>query len=247
MGRRQDLDRLLREWPYEPGDVSARLVKAADGREVLQMRVEMGILQLETENRPDGQRPGGLNTYFDHLVQISRDEGKGFELSTEQCAAADREFLQYYHRRICWLALRQFRRAARDADHSLAFMDFVRKHSPDEEWTLSHEQYRPFVLFHRTQAAALAKLEELGPESALQELNDGLQQFRELFTEYDAEEQYEDDELVRRLIDLKDALREQYNVKPSLSEQLAEAVAAEEYELAARLRDELHRRTDDYR
>jgi len=243
MGRRQDLDRILREWPYEPGDVSARLLKAADGREILQMRVEMGILQLETEHRPDGQRPGGANTYFEHLVQLAREEGKGFELTSEQCAAADREFLQFYHRRICWLALRQFRRAARDADHSLAFMDFVRAHSPDEEWTLSHEQYRPFVLFHRTQAAALARLEDGGPETANQELNQGLQRFRDLFAEYDAEEQYDDDELVRRLIELRDTLREQYNVKPSLAEQLADAVAAEEYELAARLRDELHRRS----
>ena len=46
----------------------------------------------------------------------------------------------------------------KDADHSLAFMDFVKKYSPNDEWTLSHEQYRPFILFHRTQAAALAAL-----------------------------------------------------------------------------------------
>jgi len=242
MGRRQDIDRLLREWPYEPGEVSARLVRAADGRKVLQMRVEMGMLQLEIENRPDGQRPGGMDTYFDYLLGVSVNEKESFELSTEQCAAADREFLQFYHRRICWLALREFRRAVKDADHSLAFMDFARAHSPDEEWTLSHEQYRPFVLFHRTQAAALATLEESGAEAAIVELNKGLQKFRNLFSEYDAEDQYEEDELVVRLTELKDTLREQYHVKPSLDEQLAEAVAAEEYELAAKLRDELSRR-----
>src|SRR6202008_415058 len=106
-------------------------------------------------------------------------------------------------RRICWLALRQFRRAVRDADHSLAFMDFVKAHSPDEEWTLSHEQYRPFVLFHRTQAAALAKLEEAGAEAAVAELNRGLNQFKEIFVEYEAEEQFDEDELVKRLVELK--------------------------------------------
>ena len=242
MARRQDIDRMLREWPYEPGEVSARLVRASDGRELLQMRVEMGILQLEVENRPDGQRPGGADTYFDYLLGLATHEGDDFQLTAEQCAAADREFLQFYHRRICWLALREFHRAARDADHSLAFMDFVRDHSPDEEWTLSHEQYRPFVLFHRTQAAALAKLEESSPDEAIQELNGGLQRFRDLFTQYDAEEQFDDDELVQRLLELKDTLREQYRIKPSLAEQLAEAVAAEEYELAAKLRDELTRR-----
>ena len=242
MARRQDIDRLLRQWAYEPGEVSARLVRASDDREVLQMRVEMGILQLEVERRPDGQRPGGADTYFDYLLGLATHEGEDFELTTEQCTAADREFLQFYHRRICWLALREFRRAARDADHSLAFMDFVRAHSPNEEWTLSHEQYRPFVLFHRTQAAALATLEESTPEAAVAELNRGIERFRDLFVQYEAEDQFEEDELVVRLVELKDTLREQYNIKPTLSEQLAAAVAREEYELAAKIRDELARK-----
>ncbi len=243
MARRFDIDRILKEWPYTPGEISARLVRAADRREVLQMRVELGVLQLETTGRPDGETPGGELTYFDHLRRLVGEDREGlFVLSNEQCAEADREFVQYYHRRICWLALREFRRAAEDADHTLAFMDFVREHSPGEEWTLSHEQYRPFVLFHRTQAATLARLDEDGAEAALQELTAGLTRFRELFVEYDAEDQFEDDDLVCRLRELQDALREQYHVEPSLSEQLAAAVAAEQYELAARLRDELRRR-----
>ncbi len=241
MGRKHDIDRLLKDWAYEPGEVLARLVRASDGREVLQMRVELGVLQLEVDRRPDGQRPGDCDTYFEYLRGLALAEGEDFELSSEQCAAADREFLQFYHRRICWLSLREFHRAVRDADHSLAFMDFVRAHSPDEEWTLSHEQYRPFVLFHRTQAAALVALEDHGPPEAIAELNRGLAQFRKLFVEYDAEEQYDEDELVQRLIELRESLREQYRVEPSLSEQLAAAIAAEEYERAARLRDQLAR------
>ena len=49
---------------------------------------------------------------------------------------------------------------------------------------------------------------------------------------------------MQRLIELRDTLREQYNLKPSLSEQLAEAVRQEQYELAAKLRDEISRRPD---
>src|ERR1700734_1414394 len=119
MARRQDIDQILRSWPYEPGEVSARLIRGSDGREVLQMRVEMGILQLEVDGRPDGTKPGGNETYFDQLVDEALKEGESFELDSQQCAAADREFLQFYHRRICWLALREFRRAVRDADHTL--------------------------------------------------------------------------------------------------------------------------------
>jgi len=239
MAAARDIDTLLKNWNFQPGEVNARLLKARSGREVLQMRVDMGILQMETDLRPDGQRPHGAETYYDYLVGEVIREGGSFRLSKEQCVEADREFVQYYHRRLCWLSLREYRRAAKDADHSLAFMDFVREHSADEEWTLSHEQYRPFVLFHRVQAASLAALQEAGPESAIGEINRGLDQFRELFTRYDAAEQYEEDELVKRLHEMRESVRQRYEVGRTLDEQLAEAIKAENYELAAKIRDKI--------
>lgn len=235
----RDIDSVLKKWDFRPGEVNARLIKARNGREVLQMRVDMGVLQMETDLRPDGLRPNGAETYYDYLVGEVIREGEAFRLSQEQCAEADREFVQFYHRRLCWLSLREYRRAARDADHSLAFMDFVREHSPTEEWTISHEQYRPFVLFHRVQAGALAALEERGPEAAIAELNAGLGRFRDLFTRYDAEEQFDEDDLVRRLREMRESLRRRYEVGSTLDEQLAEAVKSENYELAARLRDQI--------
>ena len=242
MADRQDIDQILKNWPFDPGEVTARLVRASDGREVLQMRIEMGLLQLETEHRPDGVRPGGAETYFDYLLALSIRHGDGFELTEKQCAEADREFVQFYHRRLCWLRLREHQRAVKDADHSLAFMDFVKKCSPSEEWTLSHEQYRPFILFHRTQAAALAALDDGGPEPAIEAINQGLEKLREIFISYEAEEKFEEDEMVERLEQLKGALREHYHVGKTLNEQLAEAIATEQYELAARLRDEIAKR-----
>jgi len=206
---------------------------------VLQMRVDMGLLQMETDLRPDGQRPHGAETYYDYLVSEVIREGGSFRLSKEQCGEADREFVQYYHRRLCWLSLREYSRAAKDADHSLAFMDFVREHSPDEEWTISHEQYRPFVLFHRVQAASLAALQDAGPEAAIGEINRGLGQFRDLFARYDAVEQYDEDELVKRLHEMRESVRQRYEVGRTLDEQLAEAIRAENYELAASIRDQM--------
>ncbi|MFM8283356.1 MAG: UvrB/UvrC motif-containing protein [Planctomycetaceae bacterium] len=235
----RDIDTVLKGWPFRPGEVSARLVKTRNGREVIQMRVDMGLLQMETEQRPDGEHPHGAETYYDYLVGEAIRSGENFRLSAEQCAEADREFVQFYHRRICWLSLREYRRAARDADHSLAFMDFVKEHSPDDEWTLSHEQYRPFVLFHRVQAGALAALEETGPAVAIREINAGLARFRDLFARYDAPEQYSEDELVRRLEQMRESVRERYDVGRTLDEQLADAVRAEDYERAAQLRDKL--------
>jgi hypothetical protein len=242
--RRKDIDDLLSDWPYRPGEVVARQVQAADGRKVLQMRIDMGLLQLEVKNRPDGVRPHGSPTYFHYLQSLAKKAGDGFEMTTEQCMEADREFVQFYHRRICWLALREFYSATRDADHTLAFMDFVKQYSPDEDWTISHEQYRPFVLFHRVQAAALRELEVKGAEAAIEEINRGLDRFRAVFEEYEAAEKFDDDELVQRLLELQESLREHYQVGRTLDEQLADAVAAEQYELAAQLRDKIvHRDT----
>ncbi|MBM4058601.1 MAG: hypothetical protein FJ275_10275, partial [Planctomycetes bacterium] len=103
-------------------------------------------------------------------------------------------------------------------------------------------QYRPFVLFHRVQAGALAALEEGGPEKAIREINSGLARFRDLFARYDAEDQYADDELVRRLEEMRESVRQRYDVGRTLEEQLAEAVQVEDYESAAELRDRIRRR-----
>jgi hypothetical protein len=53
----QHIDDALSGWEYEPGTVQARLVKGADGRPLIQMRVELGVLQIEPAGRPDGARP----------------------------------------------------------------------------------------------------------------------------------------------------------------------------------------------
>jgi len=244
MALKKHIDEVLKHWPYDASQLAVRIVSGKDSRDVIQMRIDMGILQLETTGRPDGTMPEGSDTYYDHLVSQAADQGEELVMSEDHCNEADREFVQYYHRRVCWLTLREFPRAVDDAQHTLALMDFCRKHSPDEEWTMSHEQYRPFVLFHRTQAAALASLESSGAESAIQELNDGLDDFRNVFREYDAEEQMEDDELVQRLIEMRESLREQFEIGRTLAEQLNDAVESEQYELAAQLRDQLARRTD---
>lgn len=242
MARRDNIDRILRDWPYDPQGVNVRVVKGNDGREVIQMRVDLGLLQLEMQGRPDGVRPLGFETYYDYLVGEAVHLGDEFVLSDEQCSEADREFVQFYHRRNCWLRLRQFRNAIDDADHTLGLMDFCRDHSPDEAWTVSHEQYRPYVLFQRTQAEALAELEEHGPHQAVQAIERGLERIRDVFVEHDAEEHYDEDEMVSRLRELRDSLRDQFDDEARLRQKLSEAVAAEQYELAAKIRDELARR-----
>jgi hypothetical protein len=243
---KQDIDFILEGWEYKPGMVQARLVQAPGGRQVIQMRVDLGLLQLESVGRPDGVKPHGQSTYLGYLREQARLAERNktkFVLTDEQCQEADREFVQYYHRRICWLALRHYQKAVADSDHTLAFMDFVKRYSPSEDYTQAHEQYRGFVLFQRTQAAAALQAENQHPDRAVDEVREGLERLREFFAAHDLEEQMDEDGMVQHLRRVEERLREEYGIKSTLAEQLAEAVDQEDYERAARLRDELKRRT----
>lgn len=241
----QDIDTALQGWEFKAGVVQARLVQTRDGRQVIQMRVDLGVLQIETTARPDGQRPHGNPTYFDYLQQQARmaaKSGQSFTLTEEQAMESDREFVQFYHRRICWLALRNYARAVADADHTLAFMNFVRDHSPSDEYRDAHERYRGFVLFHRIQAAAALAAEQNDAEGAIDHIREGLKDIRAFFAAYDLEEQMEEDGMVQQLRKMEESLRELHHIDSTLREKLEQAVANEEYELAAKLRDALNKR-----
>ncbi len=238
------LDDLLAGWEFNPSTLNVRLVKGKDGRDIIQMRVDMGILQLETTGRPDGEQVHECESYLEYLQQVYLEDPE-HQLTEEECMEVDREFMQFYHRRICWLRLQYYHRAVMDADHTLRLMELSNLLSSDEEWTGAHEQYRPFVLFHRTQAEALGALEESSAEEAVQAINAGLETIRQFFLQHDAEEHFQDDELVVRLVELRETLRSEYSVGQTLKEKLTEAVEQEQYELAAKIRDELMRREMD--
>lgn len=235
------LDFLLKSWAYDADEPGVRLVKGFDGRDVIQVRLDLGILQMEVCGRPDGSRPEGYPTLLDWLTHKELNDPE-LELEPEICEEIDREFVQYYHRRVAWLRLQRFELAVKDADHTLALMDFCREHSPGEDWTLQHEQHRAFVLFHRTQAASLVAVESQQPEKAVELIDEGLEEIKTSFEELGWEDFYDSDELVERLNELRESLCNDFCIPGSLQEQLNEAIKAEQYELAAQIRDRLARR-----
>ncbi|VTS01214.1 UvrB/UvrC motif-containing protein [Tuwongella immobilis] len=241
----QDIDFVLKTWKFRPDSVLARLVTASDGREVLQLRLELGLMQLEVADRPDGQRPGGFPTYFAYLqdlASLAEQAGRRFVLDANQCDEADREFMQFYHRRICWMTLERFDRAVADAEHTLAFMDFVRDHSPNDEFTQAHEQYRSFVLFHWAQSKANAAQQREDWEAALDALRDGMERIHTFYRDHDREEEFEANLMVQQLQHQLASLRKRHGIPSTLEEQLAAAIAAEDYERAAQLRDAIKQR-----
>ena len=117
---RRDIDEALQGWPYdpEPGEVVAREVRARDGRTVLQIRVELGLLSWRSRAGPTASGPHGFATYLDYLRHRAAGRGQApggkappWTMTAEHCAEADREFVQFYHRRVAWLTLQRYDRA----------------------------------------------------------------------------------------------------------------------------------------
>lgn len=266
---RRDIDEALRGWPYDPelDEVEAREILARDGRTVLQIRVDLGVLQMELDGRPDGARPRGFSTYLDYLRHRSKFRKKrrsqpvetgpvGWAMSAEHCSEADRELVQFYHRRVALLTLQHYDRALRDADHSLALMDFIADFGPNPDYVDRHERLRGGIIFDRTQASAALSLERTSPEEAIDAIRDGIDRLERHARNLETEEieEFDPSELtgeletpalayVERLRRLESEVRHHFEVPKTLREQLDEAVDQEDYEKAARLRDQIRSRT----
>src|SRR6266581_1176937 len=88
-----DISHLLAQWDYQPGQVVVRKFLAKDGREKIQLRVDLGLLQMNAEGRPDGKRPFGYPSLFDYFqarlfkyVAAHNGSDEGFKLKAEECA-----------------------------------------------------------------------------------------------------------------------------------------------------------------
>src|SRR5258706_14549763 len=79
-----DISHILDKWEYHPGQVVVRKFTGKDGQEKIQLRVDLGILQMNAEGRPDGKRPFGAASYYDHLLTKATQVGKDdFTLTPE--------------------------------------------------------------------------------------------------------------------------------------------------------------------
>jgi hypothetical protein len=51
-----DIFKTLSGWQYDPDRVSVRIVPGDDGRDKIQLRLDLGMLQMEFNGRPDGTK-----------------------------------------------------------------------------------------------------------------------------------------------------------------------------------------------
>src|SRR5437868_13066399 len=92
-----DLNTILKDWPHEAGAIKVRKILGLDGREKLQLRIDLGMLQMEMSGRPDGRRPHNCESLLQyHQRRAATAEGRGdnYELSTEECNELQQEGIQ---------------------------------------------------------------------------------------------------------------------------------------------------------
>lgn len=245
-----DISRLLADWEYQPGQVVVRKLTGKDGREKIQLRVDLGLLQMDAEGRPDGKKPYGHPSLFEHfkarLYQyVASHEGsdEGFKLSAEDCSKLQLEALQYHHRYICLLQLEDYPAAIRDAERNVAVFDFVEQHAATEELAWFVQQFRPQLIMVLTRARAAQALEGEDYDEAIRLGEQGLEDLRGFYRQHGRVEAGEQSGEVQSLLDWLEELRSERPLSPreKLERALNDAVKCEDYERAAKVRDQLRK------
>ena len=243
-----DISRLLDQWEYQPGQVVARRFKAKNGREKIQLRLDLGLLQMNAEGRPDGKRPFGHPSLYEYYrarlhkyVAAHDGSDEGFKLKAEDCAKLQLEALQYHHRYICLLHLEDYAAVIRDAERNMAVFDFVDKHAGSEELAWSLQQFRSQLLMVLTRARAAQALESDDYAMAVQQVEEGLEQIRGFQREHGLAEAAELGGEVQSLENWLEEIRARRPLTPRerLERALRDAINSEDYERAAKVRDAL--------
>jgi hypothetical protein len=242
-----DLGPLLDDFDYKSGEVVARKIVGLDGREKIQMRTELGLIQMEADGSPDGVRPHGCESLLHyHRERVESREwtdpkDASLALTTEDCRALRDEATTYYLRYVCCLRLRDFARAVRDTGRNLEAMDFCSRHAAPEDAEYL-ERYRPYVLMMHARARAGQFLEMGELSNAADTIAQAVLTVKRLLeAAQDEPSPPSDIEDATDLAGYADLDLVDLGLAPQvrLRLQLQEAVEREDYKLAAQIRDSI--------
>lgn len=260
----RDLTELLNDWPFQPGQINVRLIQGNDGEPRIQVRLDLGILQMFVDGRPDGSRPQGFDSLLEYhearidelqaskametaLGEDDEEEEEDEEafaariLTPEDCRLLREEAVQYYHRYIALLVLEDYEGVARDTSRNLRVLDLIYEHAEQDDDRRSVEQNRPYIMMMRARALASLALKSDEPKAAVHAIDQGLEALRQYFNDRGMPEAFEGSGEAAMLREMRDALvpKLPLSQKAELRQRLEAAIAAENYELAAILRDEM--------
>ena len=180
-----DIGEILAQWPFDANRIQARMSRARDGRLVIQLRVDVGLLQMERDGRPDGMKPDGFQSLLHKYRTLVERTGSGGEtaedwsLPPEDFPEIDRELVQYHHRRLALMSLGEYARAARDAEHSIEILRIIQQYARDSDYVAAHVASIPPVLMERARARALLSLKRGKPRAAVVHVEEGIRLIQE--------------------------------------------------------------------
>lgn len=239
----RDLTRILADWQYDADD-QYRVIKARDGRRVLQVRQPLGIEQYELDGRPDGLRPLGkasvLEEMLDRFDSGEHAEGGGFLLEHEDFLELQNESILYYYRYLILFQMGDFERTITDTQHNLQICDLVERFVEKKDDQQEILQYRPYIIRMNAVAGAMLQLGAEDPSAARDTLQRAIDEISGLVEVDTPTYHYE---RLRSLQYLSTAMKQIKTPAQTVLEQLRmaldEAVEQEAYERAAELRDRI--------
>jgi excinuclease UvrABC helicase subunit UvrB len=151
----------------------------------------------------------------------------------------------YYHRYLSLFVLEEFPAVVRDTARNLRVLDLCGKYALTQEDRIYLEQYRPYIIMMNVRASASILFNEKKYKPALEIVREGLDDIKEFFARFGQEEAFGRSNEVKILKKFARDIRKKLPIDPieKLKSQLQKAVAREQYEDAARLRDEIRRKT----
>lgn len=247
----QDISHVLQGWDFDPHELNVRVITSKDGSEKIQMRIDLGMLQMCRDGRPDGQRPFECESLLEFYEQQAAEYGKGYHLTTEAIAELFREAWQYNQRYLCCFHLGKYSLVVRDTDRNLRLFYFVRRYSKRKRDQWRFDQYRPYVLMMNTRARVMIALQAGEPRTAvLAEIEKGKRKIEEFLREHnkpvDPSQCYELESLNELAAstespDSPEADGPESSEVSRLRTHLQRAIDGEDYEYAALLRDQIKR------
>ncbi|HVT83034.1 MAG TPA: hypothetical protein VHM90_20520 [Phycisphaerae bacterium] len=243
-----DITQALHGWAFEPGQVNVRLIRGNDGKPKLQLRLDLGLLQMELDGRPDGKRPHRAPTELEYqsrkLANHTRKNGSdaGFALTGQDCSALREESAMFYHRYLSLFVLEQYEAVIRDTQHNLDVLDMCHKFGKSEYDRMCLEQYRPYIMMMNVRARACEALRKGYVQTAVAYLRGGIKQITRMVPREHRRQFLRESNEARILLDMLKQIRSQLPADPrdALRKKLKDALRLEKYEEAALLRDQLN-------
>jgi hypothetical protein len=234
-----DLNNLLEGWPHEPGQVKARKIIGCDGREKVQLRIDLGLIQMELHGRPDGHRPNGFESLLQYHQERAGSQAESYSLSEADVTALQQEGVQYYHRYLSLFQLRDFQNVIRDTERNLEMFDFVGEHCSDEDSKWALEQFRPYVVMMNTRARASLELQQSNTAAAVKIIETGKEKIEAFYRSIGQADWIESSNELAFLSEWLKEVRDAQPLTPleMMERDLQRAIADEAYERAAELRD----------